>query len=108
MVTEKERADMKTYQKLAAELRTLGLDDMAKEADEGMYHDYLSPHPMPEMKLVHDLAVIATKYPDKATDIMALRRRVINGEFDADRAESDEWAKSKEGIEAFRKLMEGR
>jgi hypothetical protein len=98
---------MKTYQLLAAELKGLGLDEMAAEAEKGMYHDYLSPHPTPAINLVRDLAVISTRYPEKATEIMALRRRVINGDFDASKEESDEWAESPEGQDTFKKLIEG-
>jgi hypothetical protein len=38
---------------------------------------------------------------------MALRRRVINGDFDASKEESDEWAESPEGQDTFKKLIEG-
>jgi hypothetical protein len=96
---------MKTYQVLAAELAMLGLTEMAEEAEKGTYHDYLSPFPTPELRLVRDLAVVATKFPEKATEIMALRRRVIDGDFDASKEESDEWAKSPEGQETFSKLL---
>lgn len=99
----------KTYDQLAAELRKLGLDSMADEAAKGMYHDFLSPYPLPEMRLVRDLMLEHTKYGDdeaKRVAIMALRRRVADGEFDASKEESDEWAASPEGQETFRKLVE--
>jgi hypothetical protein len=37
---------------------------------------------------------------------MRLRRRVIDGEFDASGEEGDEWAASPEGQETFRKLVD--
>jgi hypothetical protein len=97
---------MKTYEALAEELRALGLSEMAAAAQAGMYHDFLSPYPLPEMRLVRDLAVEATRDPAKAAGIMALRKRIINGDFDASKEESDEWAASPEGQDAYRKLTE--
>jgi hypothetical protein len=96
---------MRPHQILASELRNLGLTEMADEADQGTYHDFLSPFPMPELRLVRDLATIATKYPEKATEIMAIRRRVIDGEFDATTEESEEWAESQDGQDTFNKLI---
>ena len=65
---------------------------MAKQAEADQYHDFLSAFPFPELRLVRDLAVEATKYDDdhsaERTAIMALRKRVIDGEFDATQAES--------------------
>jgi hypothetical protein len=94
---------------LASELRKLGLEDLAQSAEKDEYHDFLSPYPLPEMKLVKDLAVEATKWRDeeKIASIMALRQRVINGDFDASTAESEAWAASPEGQEAFRLLASG-
>jgi len=89
---------MHTKDLLAEALREIGLTDMATLAATGYYHDFLSPLDLPEMQLAHDLATVGTD------DAMALRRRVINGEFDANLEESDAWAKSPEGQEAFRLL----
>lgn len=96
-----------TKDKLAAELRTLGLEEMAASAEKGEYHDFLSPFPFPELKLTKDLSTAATKFEDeeKQAEIMAFRRRVIDGEFDASPSESDDWAESPEGLETFQKLM---
>lgn len=98
---------MHTKDMLAAALRDVGLADMAERAATGFYHDYLSPLDTPEMQLVEDLAHMATIHQRKAGEIMALRRRVINGDFDASTEESDAWAASPEGQAAFRRLMEG-
>jgi hypothetical protein len=64
---------------------------MADRAAEGHYHDFLSPLDFPAMQLAADLALIDTP----AT--WALRKRVMDGEFDASKEESDEWAESADG-----------
>jgi len=87
---------------LAQELRKAGLDEMAKKAETGYYHDFLSPLDTPCIQLAADLAVINTPAAQ------ALRRRHLNGEFDASKEESDEWAKSADGREAFNRLVSGR
>jgi hypothetical protein len=95
---------MHTKDMLAEEMLKLGLTEMAAAARTGYYHDYLSPLALPEMQLMTDLAEAASKRPDQAGEIMALRRRCINGDFDANTKESDEWAQSAEGREAFGSL----
>jgi hypothetical protein len=96
---------MHTKDKLADALLAIGLQDMSLKARGGYYHDFLSPLDLPEMALVTALGAAATARPDKAEEIKALCRRVINGEFDASVEEGDEWARSKEGQDAFRSLM---
>jgi hypothetical protein len=86
---------------LAQELRRAGLDAMAAEAEKGMYHDYLSPLTFPDLQLDADLVEAIKAGNEAAKD---LRRRHHNGEFDATTAESDEWAESEDGKEAFRML----
>jgi hypothetical protein len=95
---------------LAAELRKIGLNEMADRAATGYYHDYLSPLDLPEITLVNHLSSAemhetAAGHPDQAAAINALRQRVINGDFDASEEESDEWAASEDGQAAFRKLI---
>jgi len=48
---------MHTKDILAEALRQAGLPDMATKAAEGYYHDFLSPLPLPEKQLMHDLQV---------------------------------------------------
>jgi hypothetical protein len=91
--------NMHTKDFLAQELRKIGLDEMADKAATGYYHDFLSPLDFPEMALVNDLMKVGTP------QAKALRRRVMDGEFDASREESDEWAASPEGQEILRRLM---
>lgn len=94
---------MHTKDKLAQALRDVGLPDMADQAAKGWYHDFLSPLDAPCVTLVGDLAVAASK-SERKDEIMALRKRVMNGDFDASKEEGEEWAKSPEGQAAFRKL----
>lgn len=99
---------MHTKDMLAQALREVGLDEMADAAATGFYHDFLSPLDLPELALVTALGAAATKHPDKAEAIEALRRRVIDGDFDASAEESDEWAASAEGQETFGRLIKDR
>ena len=99
---------MHTKDKLADALLAVGLLDMSLQARGGYYHDFLSPLELPEIALVTALGAAATANPDKAADIRALMTRVINGDFDASAEESEEWAASPEGQEAFRSLTSGK
>ena len=96
---------LKPHEILAKELEELGLHELAAGVDKGLYHDFLSPFPNPTMRMVRDLAVKATRYPNKSTAIMAIRRRVIDGEFDATKEESDQWAASPEGQATIRSIV---
>jgi hypothetical protein len=78
--------------------------DMIDRAIAGHYHDFLSPLDFPEITLVSDLRAL-TKLPatprDSRTLLTALAQAVIDGEYDASAEESDAWAASPEGREAF-------
>ena len=96
---------MHTKDMLADELMKLGLMDMSLKARGGYYHDFLSPLDLPETQLVNDLGDMMRARSDIAPKIYELRKRVINGDFDASPEESEDWAKSKEGQDAFRSLI---
>lgn len=96
----------KTSQKLADALRHLNLEDLAKRAESDEFHDFLSPHGMPAFVLTNELVQTAMEFPLKLEEITELRHRVINGEFDASEEESHEWARSEDGQETFKRLME--
>lgn len=70
--------------KLAEELRGLGLLALSKLALEGHYGDFSSPLATPKMALVDALWTHAEEVRDldRQQAILALRKRVINGEFD--------------------------
>jgi hypothetical protein len=70
-------ADKHVKDKLADELRRIGLWSMAQKAADGFYDDFLSPLPMPISRLVADLGEAGT------SEALALQTRVMNGEFDA-------------------------
>lgn len=90
---------MHTKDFLAAELAKAGLFDMSNKAATGYYHDYLSPLDMPCQQLAADLAAKGSPAA------LALRARHLNGEFDANTAESDDWASGPEGSETLRYLV---
>jgi hypothetical protein len=83
---------------LAGELRAAGLHEMAAKAETGYYHDYLSPLDFPEIELDKDLLEAGTDEAQK------LRLRHHQGAFDATKEESDDWAASEDGQNAFRML----
>jgi hypothetical protein len=83
--------------------------DMVERAKAGYYHDFLSPLDMPEVQLVADLrAVAANRSLPRSTrqEIEKLAQRVIAGEFDASREESEAWAASPEGQAAMADISE--
>lgn len=90
---------MHTKDILAGELTKADLPEMAAKAATGYYHDYLSPLAMPCVQLADDLKKAGTPVA------LALRARHLNGEFDATKEESDEWAASPDGQETFGHLV---
>jgi len=94
-----------TKDKLAEALREVGLHAMAEKAETGYYHDYLSPLALPETQLIEDLFSAADEDEAHRDAILSLRRRAINGDFDASIEESEAWAESEEGQDALRRLM---
>lgn len=85
--------------KLAAALLEAGLVDMADRAAQGHYNEFFGPLDTPELTLVDELAQTGS------AAALALRQRVINGDFDAGVEESEEWARSPDGQDAMRRLM---
>lgn len=83
--------------------------EMTKLAIDGYYHDYLSPLTFPEMQLVSDLQTLAkhpTTGPEARRMLAVMINRVIDGDFDASKEESDAWAASPEGQDTFRQLAD--
>jgi hypothetical protein len=107
---------MHTKDLLAQELCAAGLGAMADKAATGYYHDYLSPLALPETQLLVDLQEemerrMAAQGADLTSDadIAAVKKlidRHMNGEFDASKEESDEWAASEDGRAAFQELIQ--
>ena len=73
------------------------LNQVIINARKGHYHDYLSPHVGPLVQLAADLRHIGGH-----ADLIS---RVIDGEFDATKEESDRWALSEDGQDTFRMLL---
>jgi hypothetical protein len=102
---------MHTKDKLAEALTAVGLTDMAKKASDGYYHDFLSPLDFPEMQLLEDLTEQRMKQAMGGPQwhaINNLRTRHLNGDFDANLEESEAWARSPEGKDAFNRLVSGK
>jgi hypothetical protein len=95
-------------QRLADVLKAAGLTELALRAEQNEFHDFLSPHELPDLLLSDELLRIAMddKRPDR--ERMAahhIRMRHHDGEFDATKEESDEWAESEDGRAAFAMLV---
>lgn len=99
----------KTSEILALELDKLGLDQLAANARNDEYHDYLSPHAMPSLMLEADLRIAREDCEDteRAAAIEAIRQRHLSGDFDASAEESDEWAASEDGQATFAEFLGG-
>jgi len=96
---------MKTRDKLAAELRSVAAqanpanaakyEAFAKRAETGEFDDYADTYVCPITQLYSELT---------AAGFTKFAARVANGEFDATKEESDEWARSPSGQEAAKQL----
>jgi hypothetical protein len=94
-------------QKLADALKAAGFAGLAMRAGQDEFHDYLSPHALPEIEL--DMLLVSVISDDNFSERARLaahhiRQRLHDGEFDATLAESDEWAASADGQAAFAQL----
>lgn len=96
-----ETKKMHTKDRLGDALQEIGLSDMAVKARAGAYDDFLSDSATPIVDLVNDLAKVGT------VEALALRKRAIDGEFDATAEESEAWANSPDGQQAFSNLIKG-
>jgi hypothetical protein len=97
----------RTSQILVDALREAGFEQLAKRAELDEFHDYLSPHDLPDLMLDMELlAIIKSAMSEGARQkAIAIRERHHRGEFDADLKESDEWAASEDGQETFKMLI---
>ena len=96
---------MRTRDKLAAELRKVAAqaspanaskyESFATRAETGEFDDYADTYVCPITQLYMEL---------KAAGLTKFAARVANGEFDATKEESDEWARSPAGQEAAKQL----
>ena len=96
---------MRTSEKLAAELRKVAAiaspdnaakyEGFAKRAETGEFNDYADTYACPITQLYCELA---------AAGFTKFAARVANGEFDATKEESDEWARSPSGQAVAKEL----
>jgi hypothetical protein len=86
-----------TAENLAKELEKANAPQwLIDEARANSFHDYLSDRTFPEVDLVINL---------RNLNMNDFAQRVIDGEFDASKEESDAWAASPEGQEIFQELV---
>jgi hypothetical protein len=96
------------HEKLAALLMEAGLHEMSLAAREYRYHDFRSPLAMPSMALLDELQPeIRRAQGERLRQLLEIRAMHMNGDFDATKEESDEWAAGPEGQDAFNKLSRG-
>lgn len=96
---------MRTREKLASELRLIAAqaapanaakyEAFAKRAETGEFDDYADTYMCPITQLYTELT---------AAGFTKFAARVANGEFDATKEESDEWARSPSGQDAAKRL----
>lgn len=79
-------------ERLARVLADNGLQALAIRAMQDEFHDFQSPHELPEFTLVAELRKVGAE---------EMAQRVIDGEFDATKEESDAWAASPDGQAAM-------
>ena len=99
---------MRTRERLAAELRKVAAmgtatnaakyEAFAKRAETGEFDDYADTYVCPITQLYSELI---------AAGFTKFAQRVANGEFDATKEESDEWAASPAGQEIAKSLSPG-
>jgi hypothetical protein len=71
--------------KLSAELQKLDMPEAAQNALDGLYSDFDSPLATPKVTLCETLwtaAEMSRHKPERKAAILALRERVMSGEFD--------------------------
>ena len=88
-----------TSEKLAQALEAAGAPAyMVSLAREDHYHDFRSPLGLPETQLLADA---------REHGLTGIAEGVMEGRWDATKAESDAWAASPEGQAVFRELLGG-
>jgi len=98
----------KTSQHLADTLRAAGFHTLADRAEADEFHDFLSPHDLPDLLLDQELRKLMHSVDQReVTAAHNIRMRHHHGEFDASKEESDDWADSPDGQDAFRRLTKG-
>lgn len=88
---------MRSTDKLVIALETFRASpEFIARARADYYHDYKGQHACPITQLVADA---------RKAGLPEIASRAINGDFDATKEESDEWASSPEGQAVFAELL---
>lgn len=89
-------------------LHEVGLYQLAAAAREGEYNEFFGERATPMVDLVADLkqAHTASSDPTRQAQIVTLLQRAMNGDFDATRAEYEEWRDSPEAQVILRELID--
>jgi hypothetical protein len=103
---------VRSTEKLVHALREAGAPaDLITRAEANEFHDYKSQSATPCLDLNRALTTVIQSTPETAytyaflTKMRALRSKAQNGEFDATKEESDEWAASPEGIAVLGEII---
>lgn len=99
------------------------LPALAERAKAGEWNEYFGRYAIPQNHLVAELRIAAATYArdffatneppsqaftDRIAEISAVAEKVMDGTFDATRAEADEWGNSDEGRATFAELIGGK
>lgn len=110
---ERRRDGEPTAEYLARVLGELGADHLANKARLFHFDDYFCPPSVDDGANIHRLIAAVQDWSRSATREQRDRAKVVikaatDGEFDGTREESDQWARSPQGQQVFRDLIEGR
>ena len=89
---------------LAADLREAGLEHLAVRAEASEWNDYFGESAMPQHALI---AVLKAEIKIANVARKRLIENIVDGKYDGTKEESDEWAASPEGRQAFSELTNG-
>jgi hypothetical protein len=106
---ERRRTGEPTNEYLARVLTAAGLDDMATRARAYHFDDFRAPDDIDcgdnMIRLHHELLSISTKSTrDQRLRLRVIANAVVEGEFDSTKEESEQWAKSFEGLETVKEF----
>lgn len=83
----------KLVEALEKEVQTRKMVEILEKAKQDYYHDYVGEAELPQIELVNDLKA--------ASASRRIIKRVVDGDFDGTKEESEEWANSPEGRSVF-------
>lgn len=98
---------------LARVLDDLGAADLATKARRYHFDDYFCPESVDDGANINRLVAEVRDWSrsctrDQRERAKAVIEAAVGGEFDGTREESEQWARSEDGQQVFRALVEGR